>query len=80
MGEIKTPHEATLDELVQVIAVLIDRMGGEVVIGQEEFAAYDGVQILGRNLSSGYVRFRLAEEDEESIDESVPKHDDGPPE
>jgi hypothetical protein len=71
--EIKTPQEAQRDELLQVIAVLIERLGGEVVIGQEEFACFDGVQVLGRNLSSGYVRFRLSEDDEESVVE-VPEH------
>lgn len=65
MEEIVTPTEAKLDELLQLLALLINRLGGEIVIGRHEFTEFDGVKVVGRNLTSGYVLFRLDEEDEE---------------
>lgn len=63
--EIVNPQEAQLDTLLQILAVLIDRMGGEVVISRAEFEAFEKVPVVGRAIAKDYVRFRLAEEDEE---------------
>ena len=59
-----TPEEMKLETLLQILAVLISRLGGEVVVSRADFEAYEGVPVVGRNLS-GYVILRLADEDEE---------------
>lgn len=66
MEEIVTPHEAQIETLLQLLACLLDQLGGEVVISRESFTAYEGVPIVGRHISSNYVMLRLAYEDEES--------------
>ena len=65
--------QSGIDTLVQILAVLIDRLGGEVVVSRREFDMYGGVSVLGRNLSSDHMLLRLggdmaavAEEDEPS--------------
>lgn len=67
MEEFVTPQEAKLDALLQVIACLIDRLGGEVIISHKEDSMYEDVPVVGRNLTSGYVVLRLGDEDEESF-------------
>jgi hypothetical protein len=65
MGDLITnPAEAKLETLLQIMACLIERLGGEVVIGRKEFTAFEGVPVVGRNLSGGYVVLRLGDEDE----------------
>lgn len=65
--KIVDPAQEPLDTLLQILAVLIDRAGGEVVINRAEFEAYEDVPVVGRAIAKDYVRFRLAEEDEEVI-------------
>jgi hypothetical protein len=74
MDEIITPAEAKLDELLQVLAVLLDRLGGEAVIGYKEFSMYEGVPVLACTLAAGYVRLHLGDEDEEVVFESDSDH------
>lgn len=66
MEKLETPQEAKINALLQVVACLIDRLGGEVVISQKEYSMYEDVPVVGRNLTSGYVALRLGDEDEES--------------
>lgn len=63
--------QSEVDVLVQILAVLIDRLGGEVVVSKKEFDTYEGIDVVGRNLSSDHMLLRLggdmaavAEEDE----------------
>ncbi len=65
MEKPETPQEVKIDALLQMVACLIDRLGGEVVISQKEYSMYEGVPVVGRNLTSGYVAFRLGDEDGE---------------
>lgn len=65
MDEIVTPHEAQVDTLLQIIACLLDRLGGEVVISRQDFEMYEDAPVVGRHLTRDYVVFRLAYEDEE---------------
>ena len=67
MDEIMTPQEAKIESLLQMLAVLIDRLGGEVLISHKEYSMYEGVSVVARNLTSGYVVMRLGDEDEESF-------------
>lgn len=67
----------SVDTLLQILACLLDRLGGEAVISRAEFEMYEGVPVVGRNISKDYVVFRLADEDIESeeVDETdLPLH------
>lgn len=55
-----------VDKLLQIVALMIDRFGGEVIFSRAEFEQFEGVPVLMRNLTPDYVRLRLAVEDEES--------------
>ena len=68
MDEIVTPHEAQIESLLQLLACLLDQVGGEVVINRRDFTMYEGVQVVGRYISKDYVLLRIAEEDEETGD------------
>jgi hypothetical protein len=76
--KIVDPAQEPLDTLLQVLAVLIDRAGGEVVISRTEFEAFEDVPVVGRLIARDYVRFRLAEEDEEVIIEETEFPEDKP--
>ena len=71
MDEIVTPQEAKIESLLQILAVLLDKLGGEVVISRREFEMLEGVPVVGRHISPEYVVFRLAEEDEEVVLEEI---------
>jgi hypothetical protein len=62
---------AELDTLLQILAILVDRLGNEVVIGKKEFDAYAGVPVLLRNLSKDYILLRTPADEESFIDEVV---------
>lgn len=76
--EIVNPQEAQLDTLLQILAVLIDRLNGEVVISRAEFEAYEGVPVVGCSIARDYVRFRLALEDEDALVEETEFPEDKP--
>ena len=40
-----TPQDSKIDTLLQIIAVLLDRIGGEVVINSKEYSMYEGVPV-----------------------------------
>ena len=65
--KIMTPHEAEIDKLLQVMACLIDKLGGEVFISRHELEAYFDTPVLTRVISPDYVRFTLGEENETSV-------------
>jgi hypothetical protein len=69
--KIMTPHEAEIDKLLQVMAVLIDKLGGEVFISRHELEAFFDVPVLSRVISPDYVRFTLGGEDEVSAAHSI---------
>jgi hypothetical protein len=73
--EISTPAEMKVNELIQVLAVLLGRLGGEIVVSHKEFSMFEGVPIFGRNLSAGYLRLRFGDEDEDVEVESEPNLD-----
>jgi hypothetical protein len=55
-------QEMKIDTLIQVMAVLLARLGGDAVISHEEFASLEGVSIIGRNLPPSHIMFRLEDE------------------
>jgi hypothetical protein len=59
-----TPHEAEIDKLMQIMAVLIDKLGGEVFINREELEAFFDVPVVTRVISPDYVRLHLDYPDE----------------
>jgi len=79
MDEIVTPQEAKIESLLQIIAVLLDKMGGEIVISRREFEMLEGVPVVGRYISKDYVVFRLAAEDEETDVEIIDFPEEFPP-
>ena len=69
--KIMTPHEAEIDKLLQVMAVLIDKLGGEVFISRHELEAFFDVPVLTRVISPDYVRFTLGGEEEMDVTPDV---------
>ena len=64
MDEIVTPQEARIETLLQLLAVLLDKLGGEVIISRRDFEIVEGLPVVGRHISKDYVVLRIAEEDE----------------
>jgi hypothetical protein len=54
-----TPHEAEIDKLLQIMAVLIDKLGGEVIVNRHEIEAFFDVPVVSRVISPDYIRFRV---------------------
>ncbi len=79
MEEIVTPHEAQLESLLTLLAILLDRVGGELVISRRDFEMFDGVPVVGRYISKDYVMLRLAEEDEVGSIETLDFPEEFPP-
>lgn len=46
------------------MAVLIERLGGEVVVSRRELEAFFDVPVITRTISPDYVLFRIAYPDE----------------
>jgi hypothetical protein len=51
--------DAKIDQLLQVMAVLIDKLGGEVIINREELNAFFDVPVLSRYISKDYVKLYI---------------------
>lgn len=63
IGEIVTPQEAKVESLLQLLAVLLDKLGGEIVISRRDFEMVEGLPVVGRYISKDYVLFRLVEDE-----------------
>jgi hypothetical protein len=79
MEEIVTPHEAQLETLLTLLAILLDRVGGELVISRRDFEMFDRAPVVGRYISKDYVLLRLAYEDEMGDMEEVDLPEENPP-
>ena len=51
-----------LEMALQLLAVLLNRAGGETVISQEEFDSFEGVQVQARHLGRDHLKIQLEEE------------------
>lgn len=69
--KILTPHEAEIDRLIQIMAVLIDKLGGEVIINRHELEAFFDTPVTSRVLSKDYIRLRVACPEEVSMLEDL---------
>lgn len=74
MEDIVAP-EAKINQLLQLLALLIERLGGEVVVSHQEFSMFEDVPVVGRKLSPNYVVLRLGDEDEKSLEQGRPLDD-----
>jgi hypothetical protein len=50
-----------LDVALQLLAVFVNRLGGEVVISQKEYEMMEGVQLLAKHLTPEHLLLRLPE-------------------
>jgi hypothetical protein len=66
-----TPTEHKLHVALQLLAVLIDRLGGEILIDRKEFEFFEDCPVVGRDYGT-HVVFRLGDEDEEQVTEILP--------
>jgi hypothetical protein len=57
-----------VDNLLQILAVLIDRLGTEVVIAKKDFDCYKDVPVLVRTLSPDYILLRTPVDEEAFIE------------
>jgi hypothetical protein len=63
-SKIMTPHEAEIDKLTQIIALLVAKLGGEVLINRHELEEFFDVPVLSRVISPDYCLLRLSDEDQ----------------
>jgi NAD(P)H-hydrate repair Nnr-like enzyme with NAD(P)H-hydrate dehydratase domain len=69
-----TPHEAEIDRLLQIMAVLIDKLGGEVVLNRQEMEAYFDATVVTRVISPDYILLRVnPDETSEAVDIDLPE-------
>lgn len=70
--EIVNPQEMREEQLLRLVAVFIQRFGGEVVITQNEFEMLEGVGVFAAQITPEHLRLRLYDEvyDVESYSES----------
>jgi hypothetical protein len=78
--KLMTPHEAEIDRLLQIMAVLIDKLGGEVIVSRQELEMFFDVPVLTRPISPDYIRFRVDYPDEMvvSLEDTEPLPDKPP--
>ena len=62
--KVMTPHEAQIDQLTQILACLIGKLGGEALINRHELQDYFDVPVLTEVISGDYVRLYLRDEDQ----------------
>lgn len=69
-----TPHEAEIDKLMQIMAVLIEKLGGEVIISRQEIESFFDIPVVSRVISADYVMFRnvYPDESDDSKDIDLP--------
>lgn len=68
-----------IDNLLRIVAILVDRAGGEVVISKKDFNAYEGCPVLLRNINADYMMLRIPVVDESYIEEVTPPIDPNNP-
>jgi hypothetical protein len=77
--KLMTPHEAEIDRLVQIMAVLLDKLGGEVILHRRDIELFFDVPVISRVISPDYVLFRVAYPDEvDDVEIDIPGDKDTP--
>ncbi len=59
---IVTPQELREEQLLRLLAVFVQRFGGEVVITQNEFEMLEGVEVFAAQITPEHLRLRLYDE------------------
>lgn len=75
--EIIDTQEMREDVLLQLLAVFVNRFGGEVMISAREFGAVEGCLLLAKHVTPEHLRLRLGEEVYPESDEAEPFKDPG---
>jgi hypothetical protein len=57
--EIVNPQELREDMLLRLLAVFVQRFGGEVVIAKNEFDMLEGVEVFANQTTPEHLRLRL---------------------
>ena len=74
--KIMTPQEAQIDQMTQILACLLGKLGGEALINRRELQDYFDVPVLTEVISGDYVRLYLRDEDQaieiEIVDDREP--------
>jgi hypothetical protein len=76
--KLMTPHEAEIDMLLQIMAVLIDKLGGEVFVSRRELELFFDVPVVSRVISPDYILFRVNYPDEDGIEVDIPDDKETP--
>ena len=77
--KLMTPHEAEIDRLLQIMAVLLDKLGGEGIINRRDIELFFDVPVLSRAISPDYILFRVAYPDEaDAVEVDIPEDKDTP--
>jgi hypothetical protein len=62
--------EAAFENLLQIMALLIDQLGGEFIFSREQFDAYRYSKVQMKYISEEYVRLRTINPEVEAEDYS----------
>lgn len=73
-----TPHEAEIDRLLQIMAVLIDKLGGEVIVSRRDLELFFDVPVKSRVISEDYVLLHVAYPDDEALASDVDLPEENP--
>lgn len=77
--KLMTPHEAEIDRLLQIMAVLLDKLGGEVILNRRDIELFFDVPVVSRVISPDYILFRVAYPDEDDgVEINIPEDKDTP--
>ena len=77
--KLMTPHEAEIDRLLQIMAVMLDRLGGEVILHRRDIEAFFDVPVVSRVISPDYILFRVNYPDEtDEVEIDIPEDKDTP--
>jgi hypothetical protein len=57
--EIVNPQELREEQLLRLLAVFIQRFGGEVFISRDEFEMLEGVEVFAQQITPEDLRLRL---------------------
>jgi hypothetical protein len=60
--EIVNPQELREEQLLRLVAVFVQRFGGEVTLSEREFEMMEGADIFASHPAPGILRLRLYDE------------------
>jgi hypothetical protein len=60
--EIVNPQELREEQLLRLVAIFVQRFGGEVVVTKNEFEMLEGVAVFAQQVTPEHLRLRLYDE------------------